>query len=45
MKSTRYLGAWGTGLGGEGYVMLVFGGDGGGGMSFDAGGRFSDSIR
>ena len=24
--------------------MLVFGGDGGGGMSFDAGGRFSDSI-
>ena len=24
--------------------MLVVGGDGGGGMSFDAGGRFSDSI-
>ena len=25
-------------------MVLVFGGDGGGGMSFDAGGRLSDSI-
>ena len=25
-------------------MVLVFGGDGGGGMSFDAGGHFSDSI-
>ena len=25
-------------------MVLVFGGDGGGGMSFDAGGCFSDSI-